>query len=141
MVSPLLFRFKLWQIDISIGIISLWQGISASILRQTTYSTARFAIYNYLAAVTKRSYGTNELSAASTIACAGVAGGIAGMIGNPTEVILVRMCADGVKPTAERYAYSNALSGLVRVGQDEGLQAFTRGLGPNIVRSVLMSEF
>lgn len=62
------------------------------------------------------------------------------MIGNPTEVILVRMCADGVKPIAERYGYSNAFSGLVRVGKDEGLQAFTRGLGPNVVRSVLMSE-
>lgn len=68
------------------GIHSLWTGISASILRQSTYSTTRFGLYNYLTSVMKRSYGVRDLSAASTIVCAGTAGGVAGMLGNPTEV-------------------------------------------------------
>lgn len=63
------------------------------------------------------------------------------MLGNPTEVVLVRMCADGVKPPAERYRYPNALAGMVRIGQEEGLKAFYKGLGPNVIRSVLMSVF
>jgi dicarboxylate transporter 10 len=81
-----------------------------------------------------------KLTAGSTILCAGAAGGLAGMIGNPTEVVLVRMCSDGVKSPAQRYVYSNALSGLIRIGREEGMGAFTKGLGPNIVRSILMSE-
>jgi solute carrier family 25 (mitochondrial dicarboxylate transporter), member 10 len=51
------------------------------------------------------------------------------------------MCADGVKPMAERYRYPNALAGLVRIGKMEGLKAFYKGLGPNVIRSVLMSMF
>jgi dicarboxylate transporter 10 len=57
------------------------------------------------------------------------------------QVVLVRMCADGVKPTAQRYMYPNALKGLIQIGKDEGMGAFTKGLGPNIVRSILMSEY
>lgn len=51
------------------------------------------------------------------------------------------MCADGVKLYPDRYLYRNALSGLITIGQTEGLGAFYKGLGPNIVRSVLMSKF
>ena len=69
-----------------------------------------------------------------------MAGGLAGLVGNPTEVVLVRMCADGAKPMAERFAYPNALVGLYRVGKDEGVATFARGVSANIVRSILMSR-
>jgi len=61
------------------------------------------------------------------------------MIGNPTEVVLVRMCADGVKPVTERYRYPNALAGIVMIGREEGMKAFYKGLGPNVIRSILMN--
>ena len=73
------------------------------------------------------------------IACAGVAGGIAGVVGNPAEVVLVRMCADGAKAPLERFGYTNALQGLVRVSREEGVQTFAKGLIANITRSILMS--
>ena len=123
------------------GIFSLWTGISASILRQSTYSTTRFALYGYfsrkLAAMS--SSPDRPISAAMTIASAGLAGGIAGLVGNPAEVVLVRMCADGAKPPAERFGYKHAIDGLIRVGREDGVAAYFRGLGPNIVRSVLMN--
>lgn len=50
------------------------------------------------------------------------------------------MCSDGVKDATQRYRYPNALPGMMRIGREEGLGAFTKGLGPNIVRSILMSE-
>ena len=58
---------------------------------------------------------------------------------NPSEVVLVRMCADGAKPTAQRFGYTNAIQGLMRVWREEGLRTFSRGLAPNIARSVLMN--
>jgi hypothetical protein len=42
-------------------------------------------LYNALAQKAKQMAG-GKLSSTSTIACAGLAGGAAGMIGNPTEV-------------------------------------------------------
>lgn len=77
------------------GILSLWSGLSASILRQTTYSTARFALYDILARQTQQRTG-KKLTGGSTIACAGVAGGLAGMLGNPTEARSPQAISDNV---------------------------------------------
>ncbi|EXV03235.1 mitochondrial carrier protein [Metarhizium robertsii] len=121
------------------GIPSLWGGLSASILRQGTYSTARFGLHNHLSSQLLQTSGRDRLPTSWNIACAGVSGGIAGLIGNPTEVVLVRMCADGAKPASDRFRYSNPLVGLWRVWKEEGAKAFGRGIGPNVTRSVLMN--
>lgn len=116
------------------GVFSLWQGLTASLLRQMTYSTTRFALYGYL----NRVYNQNKTSG-MTMLCAGVSGGIAGLVGNPAEIVLVRMSADGAKPFQQRFRYRNALVGLWRVGREDGIKAYFRGLGPNITRSILMN--
>ena len=121
------------------GFFSLWQGISASILRQSTYSTARFGLYNYFASEMRQRSGQAKISSVSEIGCAALAGGIAGMIGNPTEVALVRMCADGAKESAQRFRYRHCFDAIIRIGREEGVRTFARGLGPNITRSVLMN--
>ncbi|EXJ58508.1 hypothetical protein A1O7_05934 [Cladophialophora yegresii CBS 114405] len=120
------------------GIPSLWWGISASMLRQSTYSTARFGLYNQFANKARERSGAARLTSGWEIVCAGAAGGLAGLVGNPTEVALVRMCADGAKPPAQRFGYKHALDAILRIGREEGIQTFTRGLGPNVVRSVIM---
>ncbi|CAD0087040.1 unnamed protein product [Aureobasidium vineae] len=123
------------------GIPSLWTGLTGSWLRQCSYSTARFGLYNYFAKEVKQRTGTTKLTAGWEVVCSGVAGGAAGLIGNPTEVVLVRMCADGAKTAVERYNYGNSIRALFRIAKEEGLSTFSRGLTPNIVRSVIMSEF
>jgi solute carrier family 25 (mitochondrial dicarboxylate transporter), member 10 len=50
------------------------------------------------------------------------------------------MCADGAKPPTQRFTYSNALDGIIRIWREEGLRTFGKGLGPNVTRSVLMSK-
>ena len=124
-----------------LGVVSLWTGLSASILRQGTYSTARFGLHTILSQQWLRYTGETKLSLGSNVACAAVAGGVAGLVGNPTEVVLVRMCADGARPQAQRFAYTNALKGLSRTIREEGLDAFSRGISANVARSVLMSMF
>ena len=121
------------------GFFSLWSGISASILRQCSYTTVRFGVYNYMAQQARERTGTDKLSSATEIVLAGAAGGLAGMIGNPTEVALVRMCADGAKPSGQQFGYKNCFDAIIRIGREEGLQTFARGLTPNIIRSVIMN--
>jgi solute carrier family 25 (mitochondrial dicarboxylate transporter), member 10 len=121
------------------GVRSLWSGLSASILRQSSYTTVRFGIFNYMAAEARERTGQQKLSTTLEIGLAGFAGGIAGLIGNPTEIALVRMCADGAKAPANRFGYSNCFNAIWRIGRDEGLQTFTRGLTPNVVRSIIMN--
>ncbi|CAD0099390.1 unnamed protein product, partial [Aureobasidium mustum] len=121
------------------GIPSLWTGLTGSWLRQCSYSTARFGLYNYFAKEVKQRTGTTKLTAGWEVVCSGVAGGAAGLVGNPTEVVLVRMCADGAKTAAERYNYGNSIRALYRIAKEEGMSTFSRGLTPNIVRSVIMT--
>jgi dicarboxylate transporter 10 len=122
------------------GILSLWTGLTGSWLRQCSYSTARFGLYNYFAKEVKQRTATSKLTAGWEILCSGVAGGAAGLIGNPTEVVLVRMCADGAKLPAERYNYGNSIRALFKIAKDEGMATFSRGLTPNIIRSIIMSK-
>ncbi|KAM0751484.1 putative DIC1-mitochondrial dicarboxylate carrier protein [Meredithblackwellia eburnea MCA 4105] len=120
------------------GIRSLWDGVSASVLRQATYSTARFQLYDMIR--DRAMEGRNGPPPVWLLAgCAGVAGGLAGLIGNPCEIVLVRMCTDIAKPIAVQYQYSNGLQGLYLVARDEGSAALYRGVGPNVIRSVIMN--
>lgn len=107
-------------------------------LRQGTYSCARFTLYEYIQSLaTQNRSGPTPIWLLAT--CAGVAGGLAGLIGNPFEIVLVRMCTDGIKPIGERYGHSNGAQAVYVVARDEGTRALYRGLGPNVIRSVLMS--
>lgn len=116
------------------GIPSLWAGLSASVLRQATYSTARFGLFTVL------SQRLDAQNPWATVGAAAVAGAAAGVIGNPAEVVLVRMCADGARPAAERHHYPDAVRGLLRIARYEGVGLlFRRGLGATVVRSVLMN--
>lgn len=122
------------------GIPSLWAGLSASVLRQATYSTARFGLFTVLSQRLNNHGTTKKQNPWATVGAAAVAGAAAGVIGNPAEVVLVRMCADGARPAAERHHYPDAVRGLLRIAREEGVGLlFRRGLGATVVRSVLMN--
>lgn len=44
-----------------------------------------------------------------------IAGGIAGVVGNPAEIIMVRMQGDFAKPPEKRLNYKNCFDGLYKV--------------------------
>lgn len=120
------------------GVTSLWHGLTATLLRQFTYSVTRFAVYEDMKTrVTSRSGAaptTSELAL-----CSGTAGAVAGVVGNPAEIVLVRMCSDLNQPKEARYGYKNCIDGLVRIAKDDGAATLFRGLMPNVVRSVVMN--
>lgn len=53
-----------------------------------------------------------------------------------TDILLVRMTSDFVRPPEKRYNYSNALGGLVTLVKEEGVHGLFRGLGTNVVSLV-----
>lgn len=71
--------------------------------------------------------------------CASVSGAVGGVAGNWADVLLVRMTSDVLKPPAERFGYSNALSGLRSMVRKEGVGSMFRGLTPNVARAILMN--
>lgn len=120
------------------GILAIYSGLSAALLRQLTYSTTRFAIYELLKDQFKKPDGSMPGSAV-LLPCSMLAGGIGGLVGNPADVINIRMQNDASLPLAQRRNYKHAIDGLIRITSEEGAKSLFRGLVPNLTRGVLMT--
>jgi len=118
------------------GVRSLYTGVTASILRQMTYSLVRLGTYEKMKLSLSREGRANSWR---LLVAAMVAGGLGGVAGNPADVLLVRMTSDVLRPPEKRYNYPNALTGLVTLLRSEGANGLTRGVGPNVIRAVLMN--
>ncbi|KAF5311781.1 hypothetical protein D9619_003119 [Psilocybe cf. subviscida] len=118
------------------GFRSLYVGLSASLMRQMSYSLVRLGSYEKMKAQLSPD---GKASTSKLLVAACVAGGLGGVAGNPADIVLVRMTSDMVRPPETRYNYRNAFAGLVSVIREEGVQGLTRGLGTNTFRAVLMN--
>ncbi|KAF8420120.1 mitochondrial carrier domain-containing protein [Tirmania nivea] len=121
------------------GLLALYSGLSASLLRQATYSTTRFGVYELLKShfqppdqITPPSFGTLVLMASAS----GMAGGVAG---NPADIINVRMQNDRSLPPSRRLNYKHALDGVYKMLTTEGPSSLFRGVWPNTLRAALMT--
>lgn len=79
------------------GVAALYNGISASLLRQMTYSTARFGIYEV-----GRKQLPSDAGFMSRVMLAGFAGAAGGLIGSPADLVNVRMQNDVKLPAEQR---------------------------------------
>lgn len=118
------------------GVRSLYTGVTASILRQMTYSLVRLGSYEKMKLSLSREGRANSWR---LLLAAMVAGGLGGVAGNPADVLLVRMTSDVSRAPEKRYNYPNALTGLVSLLKSEGMRGLARGVGPNVIRAVLMN--
>lgn len=121
------------------GLRGLYKGLSAAQLRQLTYSTTRFGVYETLKERMTGSTPASQPGIGSLILISSVSGFIGGVVGNPADVLNVRMQHDAALPAAERRNYKHALDGLVRMAREEGWSALWRGVWPNSVRAILMT--
>merc|ERR1712226_123131 len=67
------------------------------------------------------------------------AGFIGSLFGNPAEICLIRMCADGNLPKHEQRGYKNAGDALRRIVAEEGLLTLWRGSTPTIARAIVVN--
>ncbi|EGE77812.1 mitochondrial dicarboxylate carrier [Blastomyces dermatitidis ATCC 18188] len=119
------------------GVLGLYNGLSASLLRAITYSTTRFGVYEEL-----KSHFTSAESSPSLLTLvlmASAAGLAGGLVGNPADVLNVRMQSDAALPPAQRRNYRHALHGLMQMVRSEGPSSLFRGLWPNSARAILMN--
>lgn len=165
------------------GVSALYAGLSASIMRQAVYGTARLGLHREFSQRMQKAQGggtrchanvwrlhldafvplpaVHSIGASSTsftlclhawgFACAGTlsawksvassmaSGAIASVVGNPFDLALVRMQADGLKPAAERRGYRNVFDALFRVTREEGVTRLWRGFQPTMLRAIAMN--
>lgn len=84
--------------------------------------------------------GAPPLSMLTKCACAAGAGAIGAFAGNPGDVAMVRMQADGNLAPAERRGYRNIVHAVRVISQSEGLLSMWRsGLLPNMNRAMIVT--
>lgn len=118
------------------GVSGFYSGISASILRQMTYSTTRFGIYE---TVKNECGGEKNLSFVQKAALAGVSGASGGLVGAPADMVNVRMQNDSKLPQEQRRNYKNALDGIYRVVRNEGPFTLFNGASMAVARATVMT--
>lgn len=111
---------------------SFFNGLSASLLRQAVYSSARFGIYDALKA-------GKEPAFAYKVGYGLISGGVGAIIANPFDLTLVRMQADAKLPVAERRNYANVIEGVLRIARTEGVAALWRGFEPTCLRAMVIT--
>lgn len=120
------------------GPLAFYNGLSAGLLRQATYTTTRLGIYSYLFDLFKSPDDTPPNFA--TKAALGMAAGIVGsFVGTPAEVALIRMTADGKLPPAERRNYKHVIDALARIVKEEGVLTLWRGAVPTMGRAMVVN--
>jgi solute carrier family 25 oxoglutarate transporter 11 len=119
------------------GIIGMYTGLSAGLLRQATYTTTRLGVYTVLfEQLTQDGKPPNFLMKAGM---GMTAGAIGSFIGTPAEIALIRMTADGRLPLAERRGYKNVFNALFRITSEEGILTLWRGCGPTVARAMVVN--
>ncbi|CAK7270502.1 Putative mitochondrial 2-oxoglutarate/malate carrier protein [Sporothrix epigloea] len=121
--------------------LDLYTGLSAGLLRQAVYTTARLGCFDtFMGRLTARAKEQGRSIGFGDRATAGLAAGaIAAMIGNPADLALIRMQSDGLKPVAERKNYRSVIDALSSIARSEGVAALWAGAAPTVARAMALN--
>lgn len=127
------------QIIAADGFGSLYKGLSAGLLRQATYTTARLGIFNIISAEAKKMNNGQNLPLWQKAVCGLTAGGLGALVGTPADLTLIRMQADNTLPLEQRRNYKGVGDALVRIVREDGVAGLFRGAGPTVVRAMALN--
>nr|XP_020027089.1 mitochondrial brown fat uncoupling protein 1 [Castor canadensis] len=119
------------------GSMKLYSGLPAGIQRQISFASLRIGLYD-----TVQEYFTSEEGKAPSlgnkIAAGLMTGGVAVFIGQPTEVVKVRLQAQshlhGLKPR-----YTGTYNAYRIIATTESLTTLWKGTTPNLLRNIIIN--
>jgi len=120
------------------GFRAIYKGLSAGLLRQATYTTTRLGVFTGLNDYYKKETGkaANLFVSMGLGVCAGVTGSF---VGNPAEISLIRMTADGRLPVELRRNYTSVFNAMSRIVREEGILTLWRGCIPTMGRAAVVN--
>lgn len=121
--------------------LDLYTGLSAGLLRQAVYTTARLGFFDtFMSSLTRSAEAKGNKIGFKERALAGLsAGGLAAIAGNPADLALIRMQSDGLKPAIARANYTGVFDALARIARNEGVARLWAGCFPTVVRAMALN--
>ncbi|KYQ89105.1 mitochondrial substrate carrier family protein [Tieghemostelium lacteum] len=116
------------------GIIGLYKGLSASLLREGTYSTLRMGGYDLLKSYMISDQDNGRVSLSSKILSGAISGAVGASIANPSDLIKVRLQADhsGTR-------YRSIMQAFREIIDKEGVRGLYKGVSATTQRAALLT--
>ena len=116
---------------------SLYKGLDSAVIRQLTYTGTRMGVYKSLYGRYQKTHEKVPLAMKSLFGL--TAGFMGSLVGNPSDLILIRMQSDLVLPPGERRGYKNFGNAFIRIIREEGFLSLFRGSSPTILRAMVLN--
>lgn len=132
-----------WQVLLRIlendGVLGLYAGYSATLLRNLPAGVLSYSTFEYLKAAVLSRTRKAYLEPFQSVVCGALAGAISASITTPLDVVKTRlMTQEGVNKMAPAM-YSGVSQTAKAILKEEGWVGLTRGMGPRVVHSACFS--
>lgn len=119
------------------GISQFYKGLDSALIRQVTYTTTRMGIYKNLFTNYQAQHKEVPFVMKSVFGLS--AGFFGSLVGNPADLILIRLQSDGTLPEAQRRNYRNFGDAFSRIIKEEGVAALWKGATPTVIRAMALN--
>jgi len=122
------------------GASYLYKGLTAGVQRQMVFASLRIGLYDWVRDFFVGKDGKGGEAPLSKKILAGFTTGAFGiMIANPTDVVKVRLQAEGRLPPEASRQFTRVSDVYRKIVAEEGVKGLWRGLGPNIGRNSVVN--
>uniref|UniRef100_A0A0D9XVS9 Mitochondrial carrier protein n=1 Tax=Leersia perrieri TaxID=77586 RepID=A0A0D9XVS9_9ORYZ len=121
------------------GAAALWKGIVPGLHRQCIYGGLRIGLYEPVKSFYVGKDHVGDVPLSKKIAAGFTTGAIAISIANPTDLVKVRLQAEGKLAPGVPRRYAGAMDAYAKIVRQEGFAALWTGLGPNVARNAIIN--
>ena len=130
------------------GAAALWKGWQPGLHRQCLFGGLRIGLYDPVKSQVSRlmdGEGAAESSFGAKVVSGLITGGVAISIANPTDLVKVRLQAQGRQALAEagkappKPKYPSAMAAYRMIAKEEGIAGLWTGVVPNITRNSVIN--
>ncbi|XP_073154480.1 mitochondrial uncoupling protein 1 isoform X2 [Henckelia pumila] len=121
------------------GLAALWKGIIPGLHRQCLFGGLRIGLYDPVKTFYVGKDHVGDVPLSKKVLAALTTGALGIIIANPTDLVKVRLQAEGKLPPGVPRRYSGALNAYSTIFRQEGLGALWTGVGPNIARNAIIN--
>ncbi|XP_004514487.1 mitochondrial uncoupling protein 1-like [Cicer arietinum] len=121
------------------GLSSLWKGIVPGLHRQCLYGGLRIGLYEPVKNLYVGSDHVGDAPLSKKILAALTTGAVAIAVANPTDLVKVRLQAEGKLPAGVPRRYTGSLNAYSTIVKQEGIGALWTGIGPNVARNAIIN--
>ncbi|RDX93567.1 Protein MITOFERRINLIKE 1, chloroplastic, partial [Mucuna pruriens] len=135
-----------WQVLLEIlqndGVMGLYAGYSATLLRNLPAGVLSYSSFEYLKAAVLQKSEKSHLEPVQSVLCGALAGAISASLTTPLDVVKTRLMTqvrgEGVGKVAA-VMYDGVSATVKQILKEEGWVGLTRGMGPRVLHSACFS--